>query len=153
MLTTTDKMFFLGRILIFRSLSLPQLQVLASHLEEQHFLDGEVIVDEGDFSQEIYIIVSGRVRIVKDYRQAGERTLSVLGPGDVFGEMAVFESAPRSATVVAEEKAEMVVLGPEKFKQAIFQRPEMAFEIFRELSARIRQTEASTAHAGTQKQS
>ena len=49
--------------------------------------------------------------------------------------MAIFESAPRSATAVAEEEAELLALSPEKFKQTIYQKPEMAFEIFRELSA------------------
>lgn len=141
MLSTTDKMLFLKRVSIFSGMTLEQIRVLTSHLDEQHFLPGEVILLEGDFSQELYILVSGQVRIVKDRGKAQERTLAVLGPGDFFGEMAIFESAPRSATAVAEEEAELLVLSPDKFKQTIYQKPDMAFEIFRELSARLRRRE------------
>jgi CRP-like cAMP-binding protein len=74
----------------------------------------------------------------------------VLIQGDFFGEMAIFESAPRSATAVAEEEAELLALSPEKFKQTIYQKPEMAFEIFRELSARLRRREERAASARLQ---
>ena len=150
MLSPTDKMLFLKRVSLFSEMSLEQLRVLTSHLEEQHFLPGEVIMCEGDFSQELYILVSGRVRVVKDYKGPYERTTAVLTQGDFFGDMASFESAPRSATIVAEEEAELLVLSPEKFKQTIYQKPEMAFAIFRELSARLRRREEHAAGARLQ---
>ena len=142
MLSSIDKMLFLRRVAMFSSMSLEQLRVLTSHLEEQHFLAGEVIFAEGDFSQELYIVATGQVRIVKDYKTAHERTFTIYGPGDFFGDMAIFEGAPRSATAVTEAEAELLVLGPEKFKQTIYQKPDMAFEIFRELSERLRRREA-----------
>ena len=150
MLSTTDKMLFLRRVSLFKEMSLEQIRVLTSHLEEQHFLAGEVIMYEGEFSQELYILMSGRVRIAKDYGGPHERTLAVLTQGDFFGDMAIFESAPRSATAVAEEESELLALSPEKFKQTIYQKPEMAFEIFRELSARLRQREERAAGARLQ---
>jgi CRP-like cAMP-binding protein len=140
-------MLFLRRVSLFAEMSLEQIRVLTSHLEEQHFLPGEVIIYEGDFSQELYILVSGRVRIVKDHGGPHERILALLTQGDFFGEMAIFESAPRSATAVAEEETELLALSPEKFKQTIYQKPEMAFEIFRELSARLRRREERAASA------
>jgi CRP-like cAMP-binding protein len=126
-------------------MTLEQLRVLTSHLEEQHFLPGEVIMQEGDFSQELYIMVTGRARVVKDHGGPHERELAMVGSGDFIGEMAIFEAAPRSATIITIEEAELLVLGPEKFKQTIYQIPEMAFEIFRELSARLRRREESPA--------
>ena len=141
MLSTTDKMLFLKCVSLFAEMSLEQIRVLTAHLEEQHFLPGEAIISEGEFSQELYILMSGRVRIAKDYGGPHERTLAVLTRGDFFGDMAIFESAPRSATAVAEEEAELLALSPEKFKQTIYQKPEMVFEIFRELSARLRRRE------------
>jgi CRP/FNR family cyclic AMP-dependent transcriptional regulator len=109
-LSTTDKMFFLRRVSLFAAMSLEQIRVLASHLEEQHFLPSEVIIYEGEFSQELYLLMSGRVRIAKDYGGPHECTLAVLTQGDFFGDMAIFESAPRSATAVAEEESELLVL-------------------------------------------
>ena len=147
MLSTTDKMLFLKRVALFSGMTLEQLRVLTAHMEEQHFLPGEVIMSEGEFSQELYVLVSGQVRIAKDYRGPHERTLAILTPGDFLGEMASFESAPRSATAVAEEEAELLVLSPEKFKQTIYQKPDMAFEIFRELSARLRRREEQAVGA------
>ena len=150
MLSITDKMLFLRRVSLFAEMSLEQIRVLTSHLEEQHFLPGEVIMYEGEFSQELYMLMSGRVRIAKDYRGPHERTLAVLTQGDYFGDMAIFESPPRSATAVAEEESELLVLSPEKFKQTIYQKPEMVFEIFRELSARLRRREEHAASARLQ---
>jgi CRP-like cAMP-binding protein len=124
-------------------MSLEQLRVLSSHLEEQHFLSGEVIMREGEFSQELYIVVTGHVRIVLNYGAPQERTLNTLGPGDFFGEMAIFEDAARSATAVTTEEAELLVLAPDKFKQTIYQKPDMAFEIFRKLSADLRRRESA----------
>ena len=145
MLSTTDKMLFLKRVALFAKMSLEQIRVLTSHLEEEHYLPGEAIIFEGDFSQELYILMSGRVRIAKDYGGPHEYTLVVLTQGDFFGDMAIFESAPRSATAVAEEEPELLVLSSEKFKQTIYQKPEMVFEIFRELSARLRRREERAA--------
>ena len=140
-LSTTDKMLFLRRVSIFSGMTLEQLRVLSTHLEEQHFLRDEVIFEEGDFSQELYIVVSGQIRIIIEYGTANERIINTLGEGSFFGEMAIFEGAPRSATAVTEQEAELLVLAPEKFKQTIYQKPDMAFEIFRELSGRLRRRE------------
>src|SRR5713101_7641821 len=143
-------MLFLRRVSLFAEMSLEQIRVLTSHMEEQHFLPGEVIIYEGDFSQELYVLVSGQVRIAKDYSGPHERTLAVLTQGDFFGDMAIFESAPRWATVVTEEEAELLALSPEKFKQTLYQKPDMAFEFFRELSARLRRREEQAAGARLQ---
>lgn len=145
MLSATDKMLFLRRVSLFSSMSVEQIRVLIQHLEEQHFLPGEVILREGDVGQELFMIAAGEVRVVKDYGRREERTLNTLKAGDFFGEMAIFESAPRSATVVATAESELLTLNADKFKQTIYQKPDMAFEIFRELSARLRKREEETA--------
>ena len=116
MLSTTDKILFLRRVSIFSGMSLEQLRVLSTHLEEQHFLRGEVVFQEGDFSQDLYVVVTGHVLIVKDYGGPNERTLNTLESGDFFGEMAIFEGAPRSATALTGDETELLSLHPDKFK-------------------------------------
>ena len=141
MLTIIDKMIFLRRMSLFASMTLEQLRVLSAHLEHEHWLSGEVIFVDGDLSQELYLIVSGEIAIVKAYREPGERVLNTLRPGDFFGEMAIFEGAPRSATAVAKKEAELLVLQPTAFRLAIYQKPDVSFEMFRVLSARLRRRE------------
>ena len=141
MLSTKDKMIFLRRVSLFGGMALEQLRVLSAHLTEQHYLPDEVIFAEGDFSQELYIVISGEIAIVKDYGSTHARVLNRLYDGDFFGDMAIFEGAARSATAVTRSESELLILQPEKFKQTIYQKPDMAFEIFRELSARIRRRE------------
>ncbi len=130
-------------------MALEQLRVLSAHLTEHHFLPGEVVFSEGDFDQELYIVVSGEIEIVKDYGRSHSRKLNRLTDGDFFGEMAIFEGAARSATAVTKLESELLILQPEKFKQTIYQKPDMAFEIFRELSARIRRREEEVSSAKT----
>jgi CRP-like cAMP-binding protein len=134
-------MIFLRRVSLFGGMALEQLRVLSAHLTEQHYLPDEVIFAEGDFSQELYIVISGEIAIVKDYGSTHARVLNRLYDGDFFGDMAIFEGAARSATAVTRSESELLILQPEKFKQTIYQKPDMAFEIFRELSARIRRRE------------
>jgi CRP/FNR family transcriptional regulator len=114
-------------------------------------LSGEMIFAEGDFRQDLYIIVTGEISIVKDYCHPAERVLNTLRSRDFFGEMALFEKAPRSAAAIAKEEAQLLVLHPDKFKQTIYQKPEMVFEIFRELSARLRRREDAARRAGRER--
>jgi hypothetical protein len=137
MLDLTEVMLFLRRVPLYSSLSLDQLHVITTHLTEQEVAAGEVIFREGDESYELYLIVSGAVRITKK-RGGIEQTLVTLAAGGFFGDMAIFENLPRSASVVATEDSVLLVLRPEHFRQIILQEPAISFEIFRELSARLR---------------
>jgi CRP-like cAMP-binding protein len=92
----------------------------------------------------LYLIVSGKIDIVQR-RGDIARTLATLSEGDFFGDMAIFEDLPRSADAIAAEQGALLVLSPERFRQIIMQEPAIAFEIFRELSARLRRFDATVA--------
>jgi len=79
------------------------------HLPRKVFLPGDVIIEEGDVGDAAYMIVSGRCRA---YRRVsdGEETLGTMGPGDVFGEMALLLDEPRAASVAAMERTSVMVL-------------------------------------------
>jgi CRP-like cAMP-binding protein len=136
-LSLTDIMLFLKRFPLFSSMSLDQLRTIAAHMTEREMLRGEIIFHEGDHSLELYLIVSGKVDIVQHFG-ATPRTLVTLEAGGFLGDMAIFENRPRSADAVGAEPGLLLVLSPEHFRQIILQDPAISFEIFRELSARLR---------------
>ncbi len=142
-LSWTEMMLFLKRVELYSSMSLEQLRTITEHLTEQHVHPGEVIFREGDDSFEFYLIVSGQVEIIRE-RNGEPYTVATSSTGDFFGDMAIFENRPRSAGAVAVEETVLLVLSPERFRRIILQEPAISFEIFRELSARIRRLDQET---------
>ncbi len=138
----TDIILFLNRIPLFGSMSVDQLHTIANQLEEHEMQTGDVIFPEGDLSQDLYLIVSGKVDIVQQ-RGDSFHTIVTLDAGDFFGDMAIFEERARSAGAVVSETARLLVLSPERFRQIVLQEPAISFEIFRELSARIRRLDGN----------
>jgi Cyclic nucleotide-binding domain len=145
-LSLTEVMLFLKRVPLYSSLSLDQLYTITTHLTERNVAPGEVIVHEGEESYELYLIVSGKVEVLKE-RGDTAQILNTMSSGDFFGEMASFENRPRSASVVAVTSGVLLVLSPEHFRQIILQEPAISFEIFRELSARLRRFDQAPAVA------
>ena len=96
----------------------------------------EVIVKEGTAGTALYIVLSGRARV----ELAGE-TVGQLGSGDFFGELALIEEHPRSATVVASEETDCLLLPAWEFTALLEEHPEMALPIMHALIARLHGTE------------
>jgi HEAT repeat protein len=136
-LSLTDVMLCLTRIPLYSSLSLEQIYTMARHLTEQVVWPGKTIVHEGEHSDEFYLIVTGKVNIVKGYGET-TATLATLSAGDFFGEMAIFERLPRTASAIAVEKSVLLVLSALHFRRLIMQNPAISFGLFREFCARLR---------------
>lgn len=98
----------------------------------------EVIFDEGSTGLEMYIIYSGKVRL--STKEPGrELTLATIGPGEFFGEMAVIDSAFRTATAIADEdNTRLVVLDQKKFREIVCEQPAFAMTIMQHLCRRLR---------------
>ena len=145
-LTLTDIMLFLKRIPLFNSMSLAQLHIIAGELVELTVAPGEAIFHEGDQSSDLYLIVAGAVQIVQ--QRGGEpHTIVTLQAGEYFGDMALFEERPRSAGAVAAGETRLLILRAERFRQIVRWEPAISFEVFRELSARLRRLEAEETAA------
>lgn len=101
---------------------------------------GTVLFYEGDPGQEMYIILSGKVRISKG---AGgfEKILVVLGKGEFFGEMAILNSKPRSATATAIEECRILIIDRETFETMIRNNGEIAVRIIKKLAARLQEAD------------
>ena len=147
-LALTDIILFLNRLPLFGSMSLHQLHAIAVQLVEREMRAAEVIFSEGDLSRDLYLIVSGKVDIVQ---QRGDtcHTIVTLSAGEFFGDMAIFEERARSASAVVVEPVRLLTLSPERFRQVVLQDPAISFEIFRELSARLRRLDEEASAPAT----
>ena len=104
-----------------------------------HFDKGHVLFHEGDDGEDMYIVQSGKVAIKKKLKE-GEATLAVLEKGDFFGEMAILERLPRSATAEVVEEGDLIVIAGEIFGDMIKANPEIAVRMLRKQSIRLRET-------------
>ena len=103
-----------------------------------HFKKGTVLFQEGDEGEEMYIVQSGRVAIKKKVKE-GDATLAVLEKGDFFGEMAILERQPRSASAEMLEDGDLIVIAGEIFGDMIKANPEIAVRMLRKQSIRLRE--------------
>jgi CRP-like cAMP-binding protein len=110
----------------------------AAEIYGRDFPAGAVIFEEGDPGSRMYVIQAGAVRIVK---RVGNRelTLAQLGPGEAFGEMALLEGQPRSATAIVEAAARILEIDEAAFADLVRRNGEIALRLLRRLSARLRE--------------
>jgi nucleotide-binding universal stress UspA family protein len=132
----------LARTPLFFELGWEDLAHLADAARIRTYRDGEVIVREGDPATGCFMIVSGRVEVSKGAASATPTVLATMGPGEVFGEMAVIDEHPRSATVRALEATECVTIRRADFVESLRRRPGMAAQLLPVLVRRVRQAEA-----------
>jgi CRP/FNR family cyclic AMP-dependent transcriptional regulator len=111
-----------------------------SHL---HFLDeGAVVFRENDPGGEMYVIIQGEVEIRKATGPSSNKTLTVLKKGDLFGEMAIIDKKPRSATAVATQPSKLLVLNEKLYESMVASNPDFARKMNRLLSERVRKANA-----------
>lgn len=97
-----------------------------------------VVLHAGDRTDNIYFVLSGALKVQVSDEEGREVILSMLGPGELFGEMGVLDDHPRSATVLAVESSEVVVIGKDDFKRCLVENPDVSLFIMRNLVKRLR---------------
>ena len=108
------------------------------------YLDGDPIVRQGEIGDCMYVVQAGQVEVMLS-TEAGEQHLAVLGPGDFFGEMAMFEREVRSATVRAQGEARVLKIDKKTLLRRITEDPLLAVKFLETLSRRIRDLNARCA--------
>jgi len=106
-----------------------------NNIDAQSFKAGSVIFREGDEARELFVVKSGQVRI-----QIGNRTVAELGADSIFGEMALIDNEPRSATAIAVTDVELVAVSEKQFLFLVSQTPYFALKVMRVLAQRLRAT-------------
>ncbi len=135
-----DKEELIKNVDLFSGLKKNSLKTLAKTCTERTFKKGESLVEQGQPGLGLYIIISGKVKIVKGTAGGDEFEVAVQGPGDFIGEMSVFDHAPRSASVIAVEDTECLVLISWDFNSMMRSNPEIALEVLPVVVQRFRET-------------
>jgi CRP/FNR family cyclic AMP-dependent transcriptional regulator len=128
----------LGRVPVFSTLVHSDLERIAQLAVPRRFEPGQVVFREGDASDTCYIVREGSARAVHEHRDGRTITLATFGPGDIFGELAMFEDELRSATVEAIKPTSVVaVLGPD-MRRLMTEHPEISTRLVIALGRRLR---------------
>jgi CRP/FNR family cyclic AMP-dependent transcriptional regulator len=126
---------------LFAVLDEMQLKALANVMVRRSAPKNRTILKSGDPTDSLYIIIAGRIKVQMSDAEGKEVILSVLGPGDFFGEMGLLDGAPRAATVVTIEPSEFVYVSKEDFNALLKNNYDMAMVIMRGLVKRLREAD------------
>ena len=123
---------------IFADLGAEELQRISNLCHTQHLAPGEVLFQKGDAGDALFGVRRGQIRIETGASDGSRLTLNFMGPGDLFGEVAVLDGEPRTADATAGEDAELFVLRREDFLGHLEREPKVAIKIIQLLCQRIR---------------
>ena len=132
----------LKNVPIFSELGRRDLERLSKLMVPRSVKAGEVIIKEGDQAAGFFVISAGKVEVVRGVDSADAQVLNTLGPGDFFGEMALFEGFPRVASVRATEDTECLAMTRWDFMAEMKNHPEIAVSMLPVLVRRLRNADA-----------
>lgn len=128
----------LRKVTLFSELSDAQLDLLDARSIVRTYPKGSIIVNEGEQGNALFVIQSGSVKTYLSETNGKEVLLSTQGPGDYFGELALFDDAPRSASVAVVEPCKVTIISKATLRDTLHERPEIALVLLKGLAARIR---------------
>jgi len=137
-LTLPKIILWLKKIEIFEHLAVDELAAVAAVTEQVAITENEQVIKEGDPGDTLYLIMEGEVAVIKEQEAGREIELDRMGAGDSFGEMALFEDIPRSATIRTVKPSRMLILHKQAFREIVREYPQIALDICKALSGRIR---------------
>ncbi len=132
-ISTIEKVLFLKGVDLFKTIPAEELSAIAQITDEVEYAPEQTVFKEGDQGDAMYLIVDGRVKIF-----VGERNLAELGIGQCFGEMAILDAEPRSASVAALSDLTLLKIKREDFDEILAEKPEISRGIIKVLTTRLR---------------
>ena len=126
---------------LFSSLSGDQLLLLASLLSRKPYPRGSAVIAAGDPTDALYIVISGRLKVVVRDNEGREAILAILNRGDFFGEMGLIDQAPRSATVMTLEACELLTITRADFMKCLQKNFNLSMSVIRGLVGRLREAD------------
>ncbi len=136
-----DPQDILNKVPIFAGLDRKHLKRLSNLMVPRTFKSGEAIVHEKDRPAAFFVIASGKVEVVRGVDSEKPQVLATLGPGDFFGEMALFQGQARSATVRTLEETECLAMTAWDFRAELSRDAEIAMAVLETVVRRLRELE------------
>jgi len=140
-MTTTVSTAVLRAVPLFASLPEDQLRMLTTTVSRRSVTRGTNVVAAGDLTDSLYIIISGRLKVMMSDADGKEVILAILGPGEFFGEMGLIDDSPRSASVLAIEPCELLAIAKRDFKSCLAGNFDMTMALMRGLVRRLREAD------------
>ncbi len=130
------KLEHLAQVQMFSSLNKKELRLIAKAADIVDLKAGTEIVTEGTIGHEFYLVLSGEATVRRNGRK-----VATLGPGSYFGELALLDRGPRSATVIANGDMELVVISQREFMSVLDQVPPVSTKLLASMAARLREAD------------
>ena len=140
-MATTVSTTVLKSVPLFASFQEEQLRLLIPVVTRRSAPRGSVIMAAGDQIDSLYMVISGRLKVMMGDAEGKEVILSLIGPGEFFGEMGLIDEAPRSASVVTIEPCELLSISKRDFKKSLSENFEMSMAVMRGLVRRLREAD------------
>lgn len=129
----------LKNISLFEGLPEGDLQAITKLAVTRQYPKNTLVICEGDSSDSLYIVLSGKVKVFLNDEDGKEVTLNIQGEGEYFGELAMLDDAPRSASVVTLEDSQLAVVSKAAFEECLENNPKIALTVIRGLARRLRE--------------
>lgn len=139
--TTSVSTAVLRAVPLFVSFSEEQLRTVVTMVTRRSAPRNSTIMAAGDLTDSLYIVLSGRLKVMMSDADGREVILTILGPGEYFGEMGLIDDSPRSASVVTIEPCELLSIAKRDFKQSMEQNVDLAVTVMRGLVKRLREAD------------
>ena len=138
MSTMLSNLDLLRRVPLFSLLTVAQAEVISGAVIKRRFKRGEALVEQGQKSNALFILLTGRARVVTSDSRGREVILATLAQGDYLGEMSIIDNEPHSATVRAEVATDVLMLGRAEFARCLTENASMSLVVMRGLVKRLR---------------
>jgi CRP/FNR family transcriptional regulator len=150
MATVEESVALLGAVPVFETLAPEELRRVAEVAVPRRFAAQQVIFREGDNSDTCYVVRSGHARAVREHPDGRTITLAQFGPGDIFGELAMFDDERRSATVETLDPVEAVAVAGSDMRRLLREHPDIAVKLVISLGRRLREANERLARQSFQ---
>jgi CRP/FNR family transcriptional regulator len=138
--TTEETIALLHQVPVFSTLIADDLSAVAEVIVPRTFRAGEVVFREGDTGDTCYLVRAGHFRAVREHNDGRTITLATFGPGEIFGELAMFDAERRSASVEALDDTEAAAILGTDMRRLLRAHPDIAVKLLAALSRRLRET-------------